>query len=45
VKTVEFHVGQILTRLGVNSRGEIERALLREGADAGAVGCGEHGKP
>jgi len=34
VKTVESHVGQILTRLGVDSRGEIERALLREGAGA-----------
>ncbi len=29
VKTVEFHVTQILSRLGIDSRGEIARALAR----------------
>jgi DNA-binding CsgD family transcriptional regulator/Tfp pilus assembly protein PilF len=43
VKTVEFHVGQILTRLGVDSRGEIEKALLRESVAGGGLAGGLQG--
>jgi DNA-binding NarL/FixJ family response regulator len=31
IKTVEFHISQILTRLVIDNRGEIATALVRNG--------------
>jgi DNA-binding NarL/FixJ family response regulator len=39
IETVEFHISQILTRLGIYSRGDIAAALAGRGqASAGAAG-------
>jgi DNA-binding NarL/FixJ family response regulator len=41
IKTVEFHISQILTRLGIDSRGDIAAALAGRGqASAGAAAAG-----
>ena len=38
IKTVEFHISQILTRLVIDNRGEIAAALARNGqVSAGAT--------
>jgi DNA-binding NarL/FixJ family response regulator len=41
IKTVEFHISQILTRLGIDSRGDIAAALTGRGqVSAGAAAAG-----